>query len=423
MQPPIRAVNKMNDSVKDGKSSMSRSATRRPITKSVRRKSSKRTDYTHTVYPRRDYTGRRNYYYTARKHKGLLALLISAHNEELVLENTLRSAIDAGMEPRHIYVVDDASRDSTSKIAKKILGADNVLKVRHSGKGLAITKAAQHFNLTAHYRWIHIADADGAFAPNYFTVIRKNLRVEYAAATGYVRSLAGSVIGQYRVFEYTIGLDIMRRFQTMAQVVSIIPGPTSCFRADIFEKLNFDNKSLTEDFDVTLQIHRNKLGKIQYIPQAVAYTQDPKSFRDYLKQITRWNRGILQGVISYKVGRRAQRIDAYLSWQIAQNLMFFINYLVWLPVLILKFGRSPAIIATMLLWDISTIGLLVAYSAYRSRRSDIISAFPFIYLLRWVSIIVFLKCFVEVVLLRRHRLSQGKWSTAGRRYKIGTQNA
>ena len=191
----------------------------------------------------------------------MLALLIAGYNEELVIGNTLRSAINAGMEANDIYVVDDNSSDQTSAIACSILGPDNVLKVDRSGKGLALTKGAKHFDLTRRYRWIHIADADGGFSPDYFKIFRSRLRVKYVAATGYVRSLPGGPISQYRVLEYTIGQEIHRRFQALTHTVTIIPGPTSCFRSDIFRQVNFANKSLTEDFDVTLQIHRRARAK------------------------------------------------------------------------------------------------------------------------------------------------------------------
>src|SRR5581483_1016056 len=99
----------------------------------------------------------------SKKTKAMLCLLIAAHNEELVLAQTINSAIAAGMKAKDIYVVDDASTDLSSEIARSIVGPDNVIKVRHSGKGLALTKGSQHFNLVNRYRWIHIADADGAF--------------------------------------------------------------------------------------------------------------------------------------------------------------------------------------------------------------------------------------------------------------------
>lgn len=340
--------------------------------------------------------------------KRMLCLLVAAHNEELVIAKTLRSAIAAGMEPRNIYVVDDNSSDKTSKIAREILPAGNVIKVGRSGKGLALTKGSHKFNLVERYRWIHIADADGAFAPDYFHIFRRRLRIKYAAATGYIRSLPGKRISEYRVFEYTVGMEIHRRLQTMLQVVPVIPGPTSCFRADVFAKVDFANHSLTEDFDVTMQLHRKKLGKIQFIPQAIAYTQDPKSLKDYTKQITRWNRGGLQSIVKYKIGRQPTRIDAYLTYQVLQNLMFFASYFLWVPYLAVARHR-PDVIASAFVVDVFVTFIINLLVAMRSGRLDVIGAFPQIYLLRWVSLAVFLRAFTEVVILRKFRNTVGVW--------------
>jgi cellulose synthase/poly-beta-1,6-N-acetylglucosamine synthase-like glycosyltransferase len=348
--------------------------------------------------------------------KTKLALLIAAHNEELVLASTLHSAIRAGMKPQDIYVVDDNSSDATSAIAKEILGRANVIKVRRSGKGLALTKAAKKFKLTKRYSWIHIADADGGFAPDYFPTFRKALRVKYAAATGFVRSLPGGTVSQYRVFEYTVGQEVHRRFQAFAHTVSVIPGPTSCFRADVFEKVNFANHALTEDFDVTLQLHRQRLGKVQFIPKAIAYTQDPRTTRDFVKQITRWNRGIMQGSLRHKIGRRGQRIDAYLTYQILQNLLFFVSYFVVIPYAAVV-QHSVNVVASAFLYDVAVLFGMVALTAARAGRWDILSSYPQIYGLRWVTLWVFLRSFVEVVVLRKFQVTHGAWSTEGRRYK------
>jgi poly-beta-1,6-N-acetyl-D-glucosamine synthase len=346
----------------------------------------------------------------------MLCLLIAAHNEELVLAKTINSAVTAGMKPQHIYVVDDNSTDRTSEIARTILPASNIVRVRRSGKGLALTKASKKFNLVKRYRWIHIADADGAFSPDYFHVFRRELRIKNAAATGYVRSLPGKRISEYRVYEYTIGMEIHRRLQAMLHVVPVIPGPTSCFRSDVFAKVNFDNKSLTEDFDVTIQLHRQKLGNVQFIPSAIAYTQDPKSLSDYTKQITRWNRGGLQAIVKYKIGRRPTRIDAYLSYQIFQNLLFFASYLIWVPYLTISRHSLIAVEAAFVV-DVFVTFVITLLAAARSARWDVLSAFPQVYALRWVSLGVFLRAFVEVVILRKYLDTDGKWSNhSTRRY-------
>lgn len=351
-----------------------------------------------------------------KRNKPMLALLIAAHNEELVIENTINSAIKAGLSPQHIYIVDDNSIDNTSLIAKRLLGDSNVYRVRRSGKGLALTKGAKKFKLTSRYQWIHIADADGGFATNYFAEFRGKLRKKYAAATGYIKSLPGAGVSEFRVYEYTIGLEIHRRFQALSHTVPVIPGPTSCFRADVFKKLDFANKSFTEDFDVTLQLHRKKLGKIQYIPSAVAYTQDPKTIKDFSKQITRWYRGLMQSVERHKIGRKPDRIDMYLSFQIIQNMLFFVNYLIIMPIIAAQ-RQSTEVFATAFLTDVIITFVLTFIVAARSGRWDILSAYPYIYALRWVSLFIFIKSIFEVTILRRFKVSDGVWSTSGRRYK------
>ena len=343
-----------------------------------------------------------------------IALLVAAYNEELVLEHTLRSAIDAGLWPQDIFVVDDKSADKTAEIARRVLGDMNVYTIGRSGKGLAIHKVSQALKLTKRYEWIHIADADGEFDVNYFHELVKNLDPSYAAATGYVTSLPGSYISKYRAFEYALGMDITRRFQSMADVITIVPGPTSIFRSDVFDKLNFHANALCEDFDVTLQIHRQKLGKILFIETAIARTQDPGNFGDYVKQITRWNRGVMQMFFKHRIGTSFNKVDSYLLYQLSQNLLFFFMYIIWMPMMTVLSG-SFVFLALAFLSDVIIVLGFVLFAQMRTKRRDILPAFPIIYVLRWVSLLVFMKCFVEVFLLGRHRLATGVWETVQRR--------
>ncbi len=212
-------------------------------------------------------------------------------------------------------------------------------------------------------------------------------------------------------------MEIHRRFQALTHTVSVIPGPTSCFRADVFEKVNFANECLTEDFDVTVQIHRLKLGKIQFIPQAIAYTQDPLTVGDFKKQITRWNRGVMQGIHRHRIGRRFNRLDAYLSYQVLQNFLLLFNYLFILPYLAIT-RQSVEVLALAFLMDVAVLFALLIAVAAKAQRKDILSAFPQIYLYRWISLYVFTKAFLEVMVLRKYRVTKGVWGTAGRRYKM-----
>lgn len=350
------------------------------------------------------------------KPKHQLALLIAAHNEELVIENTIKSAIRCGQPREHIYVVDDNSTDPTSKLARKLLPRKNVKKVSRSGKGLALMRGTEHFKLIDRYEWIHIADADGSFSDNYFDVLRNELDPSYAAVTGYIKSQPGGVISQCRVYEYTLGMEVMRRFQSLFGVINIIPGATSCFRSDVFAKVDFNSGSMVEDFDVTVQIHRNKLGEIRFMPEITALTQDPKDLKDYIKQVNRWNRGFMQVVKRHNLGMKLHKIDTYITYQLIVSFFYMVNFFFWIPFLVITSGNL-AMPAVLFVADVLFTFAMVIMAAGSSKRWDIIGAFPNIYGMRWLNMILFMKAIFEVFILRQYKVSTGLWDTAGRRYK------
>jgi hypothetical protein len=99
-----------------------------------------------------------------------------------------------------------------------------------------------------------------------------------------------------------------------------------------------------------------------------------------------------------------------------QNFLFFVNYCILVPYL--AFVRhAPSIVAATFLYDVGLTLIMTLLVAMKTKRYDILSAFPVIYILRWITLGVFLKAFVEVTILRRFKTTEGTWSTAGRRYK------
>jgi biofilm PGA synthesis N-glycosyltransferase PgaC len=366
---------------------------------------------------------RRLFYMSKQLRRYKLALLIAAHNEELVIGATIKSAIRAGIKPRDIFVVDDNSSDQTAIIAANLLGASNVLTVKRSGKAKALRQAIDHFRLIKRYSWLHLADADGVFGPGYFRIFRKALTAsnhEVVAVTGHIQSLRGGWISKYRVYEYSIGLEIIRRIQHWFGVIPVMPGPTSCFRSNIIDRLEFEVDSLTEDFDITLQIHRKKLGKILFVPQARTFTQDPKDLADYIKQIQRWYRGNFQCMQRHRIGLRLQRIDAYLTYLMTEQLIYLLE-LMAMP-LVAWYYNSYRILAVSFLSDLAVLLGFTIWAAMLNRRKDIVAAFPLFYFLRYINLFIFVKAFFEVIVLRRFRSVSPGWATEGRRYQITPVN-
>lgn len=347
-----------------------------------------------------------------------LALLIPAHNEELAIAHTIRSALASGQPRRDIYVVNDSSTDRTGEIARSLLGFRQVLDVQRGGKAKALQSGLVAFWLTERYTWVHVADADGVFGTDYFRTLRAALDPKYAAICGYVCSLPGGWISQYRSFEYTLAQTFARRVQKAAGAVPVIPGPCAIFRSDVLEALDFGLGSITEDFDLTMQIHRKRLGPIGFVAGAKVHTQDPLTFRDYTKQVQRWHRGFFQVAMARRIGLRPQKVDAYLGYTALSAISALVQLLMLVAVGLLV---DQAALAVFFLWDLQILAAEVLIASIASKRWDIWEAFPLFYLLRLAGLVIFFWAFVEVVLLRRFRLGQMHfWGTEGRRYKLSS---
>lgn len=348
-----------------------------------------------------------------------IALLLPAHNEELILTTTIKSAVAAGQALDDIYVVDDASSDHTRQEALKLLPPENILTVEHSGKAMAIRKAVSHFKIEKRYVWLHVADADSIFGPKYFYYYRRKLNAKkYGVAIGFVQSLRGNAISKYRVLSYTYGQQIVRRAQHVLGMVSVFPGPVTCIRTDLIKKLDFANESLTEDFDITLQFHRNKLGNVCYIPKAVNYTQDPLTYRDFSKQTARWYRGFFQGIRKFKIGSRFERIDMGILYQLIEVSLYLVQFLILVPWVIVMTG-DWIILPTLLFADFMIVVFMALFATAATKRLSLVSALPMFYVLRWTEVIIFTWALIEVVILRRYRTKMTiGWQVAGRRYKV-----
>lgn len=354
-----------------------------------------------------------------KNRRRTIALVIAAHNEEMFLQRTITSALLAGQLARDIYVVDDGSKDTTRKIALEFLPATNVFSEWQSGKSRALANVVTAKGLTRRYDWIHFADADCIFGEGYFHTFRKALRPEYAAATGYIKSLPGTKTSEYRIYEYTWGMEIVRRFQTAIDLILVVPGASSCFRSDILDAIEFESGTITEDFDWTIQLIRNNMGSIQFIPEAKVFTQDPKNLKDYYKQITRWYRGGLQVARLRGLGLRGHKEDLYYLYQIVQVIVSVTAMFVLGPLAFAMTG-SAAYIAYFFLFDFIPFLLSVVFSGGIARRIDIISNLPRFYLLRWLNALVFMRELISVGILGRHTKNvRTSWSTDGRRYAIG----
>lgn len=264
-----------------------------------------------------------------------VAVLIPAHNEALVLEESLRSIM--ALVPRdNVHVVSDASTDATVEIARRS-GAQVIETEENVGKAGALEEAIGRFDLISRFPVVMLLDADTRVEPGYFVAalpIFGNPQV--VAVAGCVRTgqdrrmtLEGKVLVGHRTRIYSIGQRALKFGQTWLRInaTPIVPGFASLYRTDVLPHIEMNPPRLViEDFNMTFEVYQKGLGKVGFSLHAVAITQDPDNLRDYVHQTKRWAVGLWQTVRRHppQANLFTGMVTLLLIELITSSLLFFL---------------------------------------------------------------------------------------------------
>ncbi|MBD8044496.1 glycosyltransferase family 2 protein [Arthrobacter sp. Sa2BUA2] len=276
---------------------------------------------------------------------GEVAVLIAAHNEELVIAETIASALTL-VPPENIHVISDGSTDSTA--AKAMAAGVKCLELSpNRGKAGALKAGIEHFELADRFEVVLLLDADTRLAPDYLhTGLQLFKDPEVVAVAGRAKSLpergrqglAARILLGYRERLYAAVQLLIKYGQASrpANVVNIVPGFASMYRARILPSLDVEARGLLiEDFNMTFEVHAKRLGRIEFHPQAaVAYTQDPDNLAEYTRQVRRWTLGFWQTVRRH--GLHVGRFWAMLALHITELVCASLVLLLCLPVLLIS---------------------------------------------------------------------------------------
>ncbi|MGH3973651.1 MAG: glycosyltransferase, partial [Pseudonocardiaceae bacterium] len=285
-----------------------------------------------------------------------VAVLIPAHNEELVIEDSI--AAIAALVPRgNIHVVSDGSTDRTAELAREA-GVNVIETHTNVGKAGALEEAIDRFGLVERFPIVLLLDADTAIDPGYFDAALPHFDdPAVVAVAGAVRthwherglSLIGKALVCHRQRIYAITQRLLKFGQTWqyTNATHIVPGFASMYRTAVLPRIEMNPPGLViEDFNMTFEIYQQRLGKVAFTLDAVAVTQDPDNLRDYLRQTKRWMLGLWQ-----TVRRHPPRLSLFtamltlLLLELLTSSMFF----VLLPLLVIVLA-VPAVYPGALTW-------------------------------------------------------------------------
>ena len=325
-----------------------------------------------------------------------ISILIPCHNEEAGVRACIESCLNQTRKLDQIVVVDDASTDKSLAILKEF---GNKITLIALTKNMGNKSYVQEHGLQHITSDIFIAtDGDTILDPHFVEEIEKSfVDDKVIAAGGYIRSIKYNWITAIREIDYVVGQNIHKLAQSHMDSMLVIPGCAGAFRTSIFKKhITFDHDTITEDLDFTYRFHRNGF-KIAFNRNAIVWTQDPPTFHSYLNQMRRWYGGGWQNLRKH-YGIVSSPLRA-IEWSLiyVEGLVFSTLLLV-MPLLNIKF--FCLLLIPYALFDLAQ----ALYTAWKSRRMDVIYYAPLHLCMVFVNAYVFIEQFVKEIILRKRTM-------------------
>jgi len=344
-----------------------------------------------------------------------VSILIPAHNEEMVIERTIKAMVRLHYpkDKLEVIVINDNSNDRTEEIASSFAARYPFVKVvttqpPYAGKGKST--ALNQGLLQATGEVIVVYDADNT---------PERMAVYYLVLALLNDERAGVVVGKFRV--NNAQTNLLTRFinieticfQWMAQAgrhhwfrVTTIPGTNFAIRREILDVLGgWDEKALAEDTELTIRVYN--LGYyIRFFPAAITWEQEPETWRVWWKQRTRWARGNQYVVLKFltrlfSLKRKAIVFD--LIYFFFTYFLFFmgviISDLLLLASLIFDLELGVGIVSTIL-WILALflyvtevmIALSVEKTELNLKNFLIVLFMYFTYSQLWIILVVYAFC-------------------------------
>jgi len=228
--------------------------------------------------------------------KNKFALLIAAHNEEVVIGSLIESMLklDYPRDMYDIFVIADNCTDDTAKIGKGygVNVCERFAKDKR-GKGYALEwMFAKLFKMEKKYDAVAIFDADNLVHKNFLKEINSKMQDGYKVVQGYIDSKNPEdswIAASYSISFWTQN----RMFQLARSNVGFsnqIGGTGFAVETSTLKKLGWGATCLTEDLEFTCKLVLNG-EKVGWAHDAIIYDEKPLKLGQSWTQRKRWMQG------------------------------------------------------------------------------------------------------------------------------------
>ena len=289
-----------------------------------------------------------------------LAVLMAAHNEEVVIDDSL-AAITSLVPPENVHVVSDASTDRTVELARR-RGVNVIETATNVGKAGALEEGIRRFGLVKRFSAVLLLDADTRLDPDYFRAALplfddQDVVAVAGCAHSHWRTSGLSHVGRlltaHRGRVYALTQRLLKYGQTWrwTNATHIVPGFASMYRTTALPHITINPPGLViEDFNMTFEVYRKNLGRVAFSVDAKAVTQDPDTLHDYIRQTKRWALGLWQTVRRHRL--RLDLLSVMISALLLELLTASLIFLV-LPAIVAVLAL-PGLFPLVLHWPVAS---------------------------------------------------------------------
>lgn len=270
-----------------------------------------------------------------------ITFIVPAYNEELTIEQSIRTLLQLSYRYKQIIVINDGSTDLTLDVLRHVF---SLIKIPAATLGNIRTQPVRAFYQSRDYANLLvidkinggnkadalnaginactsplfvIMDSDTLIDDNQFNLLIPPFLVDsQTAVTGAaVRIVNGCTVENNRIIKFGFPTNFLAGIQCIEYLRAfflgrlgwnwtngnlIISGAFGLFNTEDIKKIGgYDHYNLGEDMELIMRLHRrfremNLDYKISFSPLPVAWTEAPETWSSLAKQRERWHRGLLQ---------------------------------------------------------------------------------------------------------------------------------
>ncbi len=236
-------------------------------------------------------------------YKPFVSIMIPAHNEESVIENTVNNIRAIDYPNFEIIVIDDRSTDNTAQVIKALADKyENVIAMVRSqdafpGKSAVLNDAFEVAKGDA----ILVFDADATVEQDFLNKLIPHLEpsdVGAVQARKIIRNKDVNLLTRCQNNEYTMDTHLQEGRDAVKGAVELRGNGELIKREAIIDIGGWNNYTITDDLDMSTRLHIRGWD-VRFCPDACVYEEGIVFLFPLFRQRRRWLEGTIRRYLEY----------------------------------------------------------------------------------------------------------------------------